>query len=248
MELDGTTIALQIINFLVLVWLLKRFLYQPILKVISERQQGIEQALRDAQAAESRAHSLREEYEQKLASLQHQHAITMDKLSDDVAAERCRRLEALDKELTAERERQRVLDEKQAVETLRQLRRDANQNSTAFLARLLKRLSGSELDHLLVRTALEDLQNLPAEQANELREAAATVTEVQLTTARPLSTDDEQQLRQALEGVTQKALTWSLRTDTSLNSGLRIGLGAWRLSLSLADELEFFQNEGADDR
>ncbi len=248
MELDGTTIALQIINFLVLVWLLKRFLYQPILKVIAQRQQGIEQALRDAQAAETRAQALRKEYEQKLATMQHQHAVALDQLGDDIATERSRRLQALDKELTAERDRQRALEQKHAAETQRQLRRDAGQSATAFLSRLLQRLSGTDLDRLLVRTALEDLQRLPAEQVDELRRAAASATGIQLTTARPLPADCEQQLQAALETLTGKSLPWSSATDPGLTSGLRIGLGAWRLSLSLADELEFFRSERADDR
>jgi len=247
MELDGTTIALQIINFLVLVWLLKRFLYQPVLKVIAERQQSIEQALNDAQAAENHAEELRQEYELKLATLQQQHAVQMDKLRDDVAAERGRRLEALDTEVATERERQHALDAKKSAELLSQLRSKAAAHSTAFLAQLLERLSGPELDRLLLRAAQADLQNLPAPQADALRKAAIEASVVHLTSARPLDAEDMQQLRQSLEIVTEKSLPWVTATDPALQSGLRIGLGSWRLSLSLADELQFFRNASADE-
>ncbi len=247
MELDGTTIALQIINFLVLVWLLKRFLYQPVLKVIADRQQGIEQALRDAQAAEDRAEALRQEYEHKLASLQQQHGVQMDRLSDDIATERERRLAALDQEIAAERERQRALDDKQAREAQQRLRRDADRHAVAFAARLLERLSGPELDQLLLQTLKEDLHQLPAEQAAQLRKAATETTAVRLTTARPLAPEAAQQLQQTVEEITGKSLPWSTHTDAALKSGLRIGLGSWQLSLSLADELEFFRREGRDD-
>ena len=37
MELDWTTFILEIINFLVLVWILHRFLYQPVMNVIAQR-------------------------------------------------------------------------------------------------------------------------------------------------------------------------------------------------------------------
>ena len=49
MEFDGTTFALEIINFLVLVWLVQHFLYQPGTAAIAQRQAGIEKILADAQ-------------------------------------------------------------------------------------------------------------------------------------------------------------------------------------------------------
>ena len=50
MELDWTTFALEIINFLVLVWMLKRFLYRPVLATLAERRAGIERTLAEARA------------------------------------------------------------------------------------------------------------------------------------------------------------------------------------------------------
>lgn len=41
MDFDWTTFILEIINFLILIWILKHFLYRPVLKVISERRSGI---------------------------------------------------------------------------------------------------------------------------------------------------------------------------------------------------------------
>ena len=41
MPIDWFTVVAQAINFLILVWLLKRFLYKPILHAIDEREKGI---------------------------------------------------------------------------------------------------------------------------------------------------------------------------------------------------------------
>jgi len=41
MEINWFTVIAQIVNFLILVWLLKRFLYKPVLKAIAEREQKI---------------------------------------------------------------------------------------------------------------------------------------------------------------------------------------------------------------
>lgn len=55
MRLDVWTIALQTINFAVLVWLLHRFLYAPVLRVIDARKADIQQQYDDAKAAEDEA-------------------------------------------------------------------------------------------------------------------------------------------------------------------------------------------------
>ncbi len=60
MELDWSTFLLQIINFLVLVWILNRFLYQPVMKVIAERKAAVEKTLADSERARAEARALRD--------------------------------------------------------------------------------------------------------------------------------------------------------------------------------------------
>ena len=54
MEIDWFTVIAQVINFLILVWLLKRFLYKPVLNAIAEREKKIAAQLSDAEAKRSR--------------------------------------------------------------------------------------------------------------------------------------------------------------------------------------------------
>ncbi len=55
MLIDWFTVAAQVINFLVLVWLLKRFLYQPIIDAIDAREKRIAAELADADAKKAEA-------------------------------------------------------------------------------------------------------------------------------------------------------------------------------------------------
>ncbi|HMR03616.1 MAG TPA: F0F1 ATP synthase subunit B, partial [Candidatus Competibacter phosphatis] len=55
MQIDWFTVAAQIVNFLLLVWLLKRFLYRPVLDAMAARQQKIAAALEEAQAKTQQA-------------------------------------------------------------------------------------------------------------------------------------------------------------------------------------------------
>jgi len=55
MNLDWSTIALQTVNFAVLVWLLQHFLYKPVLRMIDVRKADIEQHYANAKATEHEA-------------------------------------------------------------------------------------------------------------------------------------------------------------------------------------------------
>lgn len=59
MELNWTTFTLEIINFLALLWILKRFLYQPVRATLAQRRAGVERTLMQASAAQAEALALR---------------------------------------------------------------------------------------------------------------------------------------------------------------------------------------------
>ena len=62
MKIDWFTVIAQIINFLVLMWLLKRLLYKPILAAIDERETNIKNQLLDAESQKIAAMQEREKY------------------------------------------------------------------------------------------------------------------------------------------------------------------------------------------
>ncbi len=59
-------LAAQVVNFLVLLYILKRFLYKPILKVLEQRKQTIAQSLENAQQIELKLKKTEEDREQAL--------------------------------------------------------------------------------------------------------------------------------------------------------------------------------------
>jgi F-type H+-transporting ATPase subunit b len=69
MLVDWFTTVAQIVNFLILVWLLKRFLYKPTLRAMDEREQRMVKALRDAEEQKSHAENERRVFEKKCQEL-----------------------------------------------------------------------------------------------------------------------------------------------------------------------------------
>lgn len=242
MQLDWTTFLLEIVNFLVLVWILKRFLYRPVLDMIARRQANIEQTLNEAHATEERASALKTSYEKRLDEWEQEHESARAKLREELAAERQRRLTQLEAALADAREKNRALEARRAEEMQRIAETRALELGAAFSARLLARLSSTELDTRLIDLAIEDLAALPAEQRDALQAAAREPGVVlQLSFARPVSESAQQRLTAALGQVLDMSLPSSVEIEPDLLAGVRIALGSWVIQANLGDELGFFR-------
>ncbi len=243
MQLDWTTLLLQIVNFLILVWILKRFLYQPVLDIIHRRQQGIEQTLAKASDAEERAAQLERDYQARLADWDKERKRAHAKLLEELAAERNQRSKQLEQTLAEQRERDASLEQRRRDELQRQLETAALGQAGRFVGRLLERLSGPELDERLVATVIEDLGQLPDEQRRELAAAAAQPNAtLRIETARPLNQATRDLLLDSLRGVLGKLPSIEDKLTPELVAGVRIALGPWLLAANLQDELSCFRN------
>ncbi len=101
MLINWFTVIAQAINFLILVWLLKRFLYKPILQAIDEREKGIATQLADAEAKKAEAQKERDDFQHKNEAFDHERAALLKKATDEANAERQRLLDEARKDADA---------------------------------------------------------------------------------------------------------------------------------------------------
>jgi F-type H+-transporting ATPase subunit b len=98
MLIDWFTVIAQAVNFLILVWLMKRFLYQPILKALDAREKRISAELADADAKEADAIKERDEFKHKNDEFDRQREAMLKKAAEEAASERSRLFDAARKE------------------------------------------------------------------------------------------------------------------------------------------------------
>jgi len=103
--IDWFTVIAQALNFLILVWLLKRYLYQPVLNAISAREQRIAMQLADAASKQAAATSERDEFDRKNKEFDAQRALLLAKASEEAKLEQQRLLEQARKDADALRAR-----------------------------------------------------------------------------------------------------------------------------------------------
>src|SRR5271169_3550305 len=88
MLIDWFTVGAQALNFIILVWLLKRYLYKPILDAIDAREKRIAAQLADADKKKADAQVERDEYQRKNEVFDQQRAALMSQATDEAKAER----------------------------------------------------------------------------------------------------------------------------------------------------------------
>ena len=93
MLIDWFTVAAQALNFLILVWLMKRFLYKPVLNAIDAREKRISTELANADAKKAEAQKEHDEFQQKNTEFDRQKAALLSKATGEAQAERQRLLD-----------------------------------------------------------------------------------------------------------------------------------------------------------
>lgn len=242
MVFDWSTFALEVINFLILVWVLKRFFYQPVLKVIEQRRHKITAELDQAAREQAEAETLKGRYETRLSAWEREKQQARTELERQLSEERNRRLQQLDHELARQQEKHRVRDLQQQAQWRRQAEDEALQLGAVFVSRLLTALSGPELDQHLFRLFIDQLASLPESARKPLRENGQEEgRQIEVVSARPLDEPSRGALREALEQhLGLRPQEWRFRQDERLIAGLRVSIGGWLLQANLKDELRFF--------
>jgi F-type H+-transporting ATPase subunit b len=248
-ELNWSTFVLEIINFLVLVWILKRFLYKPILGVIEQRRRGIQDTLAHAESLRREAESLREQYERRLADWETERQQAREALVGEIDADRRQRIQALEAELSQTREREQVVEERRREEATRKTEQQAMMQAATFASRLLSATACPEVENRLVDLVVDELSGLSAERLSSLRAAwQRPPEEILVTSGFDLATDTRRRLEQALTALAGAAVPFRYEQSEDLLAGLRIVIGAWVLRANLQDELAAFAEFAHDDR
>ena len=240
MDFDWTTFVLEAINFLILVWLLKRFLYRPVLDVIARRQAAVAATLADAATMRAEAQRLQIEYEGRQSDWERERARLRQGLDDELDALRITRLAALAQEVESERRRSEAARQHERDVEQRELEIRALQQANAFAARLLERFAGPELDARIVDMLLADLEALPPARRDALSEALAHADRVDIRSARALEPALQQRIEAVLAALAGRYLETMYTVDPALVAGLRLRAGAWELAADLAGELSAF--------
>ncbi len=247
MLIDWFTVIAQVINFLILVWLLKRFLYRPILDAIDAREKRIAAKIADAETKETEAQKQREEYQQKNEVFDQQRNAHMNEMQVAAKTERAQVLDAARQESEDLRGRleQALRNEQQSLNE--ELGRRAREEVFAIARKVLSDLAGTSLEQRMTDIFLDSLHKLNKAQITELKSALKKSSDaLRVRTAFQLSEKQSAAIETAVAEILgkQKPLEFIIVPD--LVSGIEIISGGRKIAWSITDYLDSLANSVDD--
>jgi F-type H+-transporting ATPase subunit b len=238
MLIDWFTVIAQVINFLILVWLLKRYLYRPILDAIDAREKRIAAKIADADAKESAAQKQREEYQQKNTRFDQERNVHMNEAIEAAQAERVQLLDAARQEAEDLRVslKQALTNEQQSLNE--ELGRRTREEVFAISRKVLSDLAGTSLEQRMTEIFLDRLRELNTAQITELKSAFKSSSDALLVrTAFQLSAQQRTAIEAAVAETLGEQKQLEYITVPDLVSGIEINSDGRKIAWSIADYL-----------
>jgi F-type H+-transporting ATPase subunit b len=238
MLIDWFTVAAQLLNFLILVWLLKRFLYKPILASIDAREKLVAANLADAAAKKSDAQKDRDEFQHKNEEFDKQRAALLSKATDDAKAERQKLLDAAGKAadaLSAKRQ-QTLLDDAHTLDHAIALR--TQQEVFAITRKTLGDLATVSLEERLGEVFTRRLRDLNGQAKESVAKALKTASDPALVRSTfELPEEQRAAIQNALNETFSADVHVRFETSPDLVSGIELSTNGQKLAWSISDYL-----------
>lgn len=155
-ELNGTLLA-QFLNFFILVAILAKFAYKPMLKVLEDRKHKIESDLDGAQQAREAAETMKADYQAQIRNAHAEAQAIIDKAIKQADKEAQVQLAAVREQITREKEvaQAEIANEREAA--IREMRNEVVMLSMAVAEKLLKKNIDQDMNTKLVADCLEKI-------------------------------------------------------------------------------------------
>ena len=245
MDINWTTFLLEGINFLVLVWILKRFFYKPVLDAVERRRQGIQDSLAQAETLREEALDLKSTYEKELRTWAEEQEARLLDLQETLNTERDQALANLKVELDEEREKRNTQEQAETERTIRRYQAQALEHGGRFVSKMLNRLVCPQLEEHLIEWFEERIQDMPQERWEVIRNTG-NQDPVVVVSANSLSIAQRKRLVESILTMLGREAEVEFSEAPDLLAGVRVQIGSWILDANLREELRFFTSFNQD--
>ncbi|HEY0287108.1 MAG TPA: F0F1 ATP synthase subunit B [Pseudomonas sp.] len=242
MLIDWFTVAAQVLNFLILMWLLKRFLYHPILAAIDAREQRIAAQLADAEAKKAEANAARDEFLNKNLAFDKERAGLLEQATGEANTQRQRLLDQARQDATDLNAKQQENLQNQARSLSSEIGRRTQDEVFAIARKTLEDLAGATLEERMVDTFIGRLRALNPEEKPALLTALKASTEpVIVRSAFDLPEAQRSALHAAINELADTARDVQFEIAPDLVSGIELSTSGQKVAWSIAQYLAQMQ-------
>lgn len=244
MQIDWLTVVAQIVNFLVLIWLLQRFLYRPITNAMARREARIEERLSAAKTRLKEVEDEAEDLRQKREELEE----SKQKILEEARSEADDLRQRLERDIRDEVEQKRKnwheILENERAEFAREMQRKAGHKVLEISGRLMAEFTSSALEDQVARGFIAKLKDLGADTCRKMIAAADSAeTPALVETAASLDAAARRKITRAIHEQFETDIEVEYQEDEEVLLGVRLTVGEQTVEWSAARHLKRLNRE-----
>lgn len=239
MQIDYFTIFAQIVNFLILILLLRHFLYRPVIATMDAREQEVASRLKEAEQKKRVAEQEAESYRRMIQDLEERREEMLARARE----------EANDLRADLEKKAAMEVDSKKAswlealesheANLLSDLTKRVRSEVYSILRLVLKDLADEDLEHRVINAFLKRLQNMNSKERKAVMEFYETPgQQVTVRSAFEIPADMRQRIQETLKGLTGRDANVKFEVSPELVAGIEMTANSLRIAWSIDSYLE----------
>ncbi len=250
--IDWTTVAFQIVNFLILLFLLKHFLYGRIIEAMDQREARIAESLQQAEDKQRQAEKKAQEFQNKSQELDAQREEFLTQAKKDAQERRKELLDQARQEVDQSRKQWAEALEREKDGFLDDLRTRVSRQTLDIARRTLDDLADAELEAKIVDGFLARLEQLDEGERKTFANAVAQTqddegqTHVLARTAFDLSEEQQGRVADALRQHVAEGLDVDFATSGEVIGGIEVSAAGAKLAWSIAHYLGSLEEDLAE--
>jgi F-type H+-transporting ATPase subunit b len=237
-QIDYFTIVAQIINFLVLVFLLRHFLYRPVIAAMDDREQRMISRLKDAEQKRKEAEQEAESLRLMKRELQDKRQEMLAEVTEEVRVLKVDLTEKARAEVEASTADWYASIERQKESILTDLKLRTGEEVYAISRRALLDLADEKLEARIIDTFIQRLQEMGATGKEEIKEFFKTPWPITVRSTFEIPDDARGAILETMRNLAGKDLKIKFETSPELIGGVEMSTPDTRIGWSIAGYLD----------
>lgn len=239
MEINWFTVIAQIVNFLILVYLLKRFLYKPVLEAIDAREKKIAAQLEDAAAKKAEAMKDQDLFLKKNEAFDRERVIKMQEVNKQIDLEKERLFEEVRQESNQLRSKFEESLLQQQKDIQQRVKSQTKEAVFTIAGKTLSDLASAELEEHIVTVFLRKIEKLDGAEKSKFIDALKNNDDsIIIKSVFKLSATSKQKLEEAIGEITTEQNEFKYLLEPELVSGIEIMTKSFQMSWNIDSYLE----------
>ncbi len=243
MHIDWFVFLCQIVNLLLLLFLLKKFLYGRIIGAMDAREARISATFEQAEKAREEARAALERQERRLADFESEHEAMMNKAREDAEVHRRELMESAREQIEQVQARWIETIRSERDTFLHELRRLAGNQIYSITRQVLKDLAGLELETRIVEILMNRIETLNEEERGKFRTAVPEGGSIIVQSAFDIPEDEQRRLDEAIHRCIAGGTPVVFERSENIMMGYELKTDGHKISWSIKDYMDSLEEK-----